>query len=376
MSEDIRCPICGSKTTLPTTKKGPNIGVQFHVCTRYPECKGKVAVESQNGAIVQAADFSERTYTSMAIQASGLVKRYSEEVLAVDGVDLNIEANTVYALLGPNGAGKTTTILILTTLLQPTSGSASIVGLDVVHKASDVRRRIGVTFQEMILDVELTGRQVLDYHGRFYGMKKAHRKAKITELLALVELEEAANRRVSTYSGGMKRRLELVRGLMTEPDVLFLDEPTLGLDPQNRASIWDYLRNLKEQRGLTLLLTTHYMDEAEHLADRVGIIDQGRIVVEGTPRELIDQMGSDSIRIAGQGDGEKFIEEVRSLSFVQTVTTGDDLIQIGIDSGNKRLPEIVSVANNCGFVIEDISVTKPSLSDVFLKYTGRQLRDK
>ena len=375
MSEDIRCPICGLKTTLPTIKD-PNIGGQFHVCTRYPECKGKVAVESQNGAIVQAADFSERTYTSMAIQASGLVKRYSEEVLAVDGVDLNIEANTVYALLGPNGAGKTTTILILTTLLQPTSGSASVVGFDVVHQASDVRRRIGVTFQEMILDVELTGRQVLDYHGRFYGMKKAHRKAKISELLALVELEEAANRRVSTYSGGMKRRLELARGLMTEPEVLFLDEPTLGLDPQNRASIWDYLRNLKEQRGLTLLLTTHYMDEAEHLADRVGIIDQGHIVVEGTPRELIEQMGSDSIRIAGQGDGEKFIEEVRSLSFVQTVTTGDDLIQIGIDSGNKRLPEIVSVANNCGFVIEDISVTKPSLSDVFLKYTGRQLRDK
>ena len=376
MIEDIRCPICGSKTTIPTSKKNPNIGGQFHVCTRYPECKGKVAVESQNGEFVQIADSSKQSCTGIAIQASGLVKRYSEEVLAVDGVDLNIEANTVYALLGPNGAGKTTTILILTTLLQPTSGSASVVGFDVVHKASDVRRRIGVTFQEMILDVELTGRQVLDYHGRFYGMKKAQRKAKISELLALVELEEAANRRVSTYSGGMKRRLELARGLMTEPEVLFLDEPTLGLDPQNRASIWDYLRNLKEQRGLTLLLTTHYMDEAEHLADRVGIIDQGRIVVEGTPRELIDQMGSDSIRIAGQGDGEKFIEEVRSLSFVQTVTTGDDLIQIGIDSGNKRLPEIVSVANNCGFVIEDISVTKPSLSDVFLKYTGRQLRDK
>jgi ABC-2 type transport system ATP-binding protein len=375
MSEDIRCPICGSKTTLPTIED-PNIGGQFHVCTRYPECKGKVAVESQNGNIVPAAAVSKQANKGTAIQASGLVKRYSEEVLAVDGVDLNVEANTVYALLGPNGAGKTTTILILSTLLQPTSGSASVVGLDVVHKASDVRRCIGVTFQEMILDVELTGRQVLDYHGRFYGMKKAHRKAKITELLALVELEEAANRRVSTYSGGMKRRLELARGLMTEPEVLFLDEPTLGLDPQNRANIWDYIRNLKEQRGLTLLLTTHYMDEAEHLADRVGIIDQGRIVVEGTPRELIDQMGSDSIRIAGQGDGEKFIEEVRSLSFVQTITTGDDLIQIGVDSGNKRLPEVVSLANNCGFVIEDISVTKPSLSDVFLKYTGRQLRDK
>ena len=155
MSEDIRCPICGSKTIVRASTKGPNTGFQFHVCTRYPECKGKVAVESQNGEFVQAAAVSKQSGTGIAIQASGLVKRYSEEVLAVDGVDLNIEANTVYALLGPNGAGKTTTILILTTLLQPTRGSASVVGFDVVHKASDVRRRIGVTFQEMILDVEL-----------------------------------------------------------------------------------------------------------------------------------------------------------------------------------------------------------------------------
>ena len=311
----------------------------------------------------------------IAIVAKGLVKRYSEDVLAVDGVDLSIEANTVYALLGPNGAGKTTTISMLTTLSIPTDGSAKVVGYDVVRQAGEVRRSIGVTFQEMVLDIELSGRQVLDYHGRLYSQSKVQRKAKIAELLALVELEEAADRRVSTYSGGMKRRLELVRGLMTEPKVLFLDEPTLGLDPQNRINIWDYVRALKEEKGLTLMLTTHYMDEAERLADRVGIIDHGRIVVEGTPGELIDQMGADAIRIAGQGDRDAFIGKAQTLSFVQNVTTGDGLIQIGVDSGNRRLAELVSLANNTGFVIEDVSVAKPSLGDVFLKYTGRQLRD-
>jgi ABC-2 type transport system ATP-binding protein len=319
---------------------------------------------------------NEGQSTVVAIEAKGLVKRFGEDVLAVDGVDLRIEANTVYALLGPNGAGKTTTISMLTTLIQPTGGSAKVFGFDVVRQAGDVRRRIGVTFQETALDVELTGRQVLDYHGRLYGQGKGQRKAKISELLALVELEDAAGRRVSTYSGGMKRRLELARGLMTEPDVLFLDEPTLGLDPQNRVNIWDYIQNLKEQRGLTLMLTTHYMEEAERLADRAGIIDRGRIVVEGTPRELIDQMGADAIRVAGQGSSDEFVEKVRGLSFVQTVTTGQELIQIGVDSGNRRLAEVVSVATGSGFVIEDISVTKPSLGDVFLKYTGRQLRDK
>jgi len=314
--------------------------------------------------------------TGLAIEASGLVKRYGEDILAVDGVNLAIPPNTIYALLGPNGAGKTTTISILTTLIQPTKGAAKILGLDVVSQAAEVRRRIGVTFQETVLDEELTGRQVLDYHGRLYGQKKSIRQAKSAELLALAELEDAADRPVNTYSGGMKRRLELARGLMSTPDVLFLDEPTLGLDPQNRTSIWDYIRNLKEQHGLTLLLTTHYMDEAEQIADCVGIIDRGHIVVEGTPRELIHQMGADTIRIAGRGSRETFLQAVRALPFVQSVNAGDEIIQIGVDSGNRRLVDIVTVATGNRFHVEDISVTKPSLGDVFLKYTGRQLRDK
>ena len=311
----------------------------------------------------------------LAIKASGLVKRYSDEVLALDGVDLSIPANRIYGLLGPNGAGKTTTISILTTLLEPTAGGAQVLGLDVVKQAGEVRRRIGVTFQEMVLDDELTGRQVMDYHGRLYRMGKAERRAKIEELLALVELEEAAERKAKTYSGGMKRRLELARALMTTPEVLFLDEPTLGLDPQTRVRIWDYLRTLKEEGGMTLLLTTHYMDEAEELADTVGIIDRGKLVAEGAPQDLIEQMGADTIHVIGEGDRDAFVENVQALPFVQTVNVGRTVIQIGVDSGSRRLVEIISQATGSAFAVEDITVAKPSLGDVFLKHTGRRMRD-
>jgi len=313
--------------------------------------------------------------TELAIEASGLVKRYGDDVVAIEEVALQVRNNTIHALLGPNGAGKTTTISVLTTLIEPTAGSARVAGFDVVRQAGKVRQRIGVTFQEMVLDNDLTGRQALDYHGKLYSLKAKHRQDKIRDLLRLVELEDAADRKIKTYSGGMKRRLELARGLMTSPEVLFLDEPTTGLDPQNRANIWDYIKNLKEQSGLTLLLTTHYMDEAEALADQVSIIDHGHIVVEGTPRELIDQMGADTIRITGQGDNTSYIKNVRSLPFVQAVNSSEGLIQIGVDSGNKRLAEIVSLAQGDDFTIDDISLTKPSLGDVFIKYTGRQLRD-
>jgi ABC-2 type transport system ATP-binding protein len=312
----------------------------------------------------------------LAIEVRGLVKEYAGKIVAVNGIDLSIQSNTIYALLGPNGAGKTTVINVLTTLIEPTAGSIKILGLDVLVQANKVRRNIGVTFQEMILDDELTGRQVLDYHGRLYKIGTKERQAKIKELLALAELEEAADRIVKTYSGGMKRRLELVRGLMTEPKILFLDEPTTGLDPQNRSTIWKYIRNLKEKSDLTLLLTTHYMEEAEELADYVGIIDYGKIVIEGTPRELIDKMGADTIQIAGKGNSDKYIKDLESQTYVQGVVNTDGFIQIGIDSGNKRLVEVVSMAIKNDFTIEDISIAKPSLGDVFLKYTGRKLRDK
>ena len=318
---------------------------------------------------------SEDFRSDLAIEARGLVKRYGDEVLAVDGIDLSIPNNVIYALLGPNGAGKTTMISMLTTLLEPTAGSAKVIGLDVVRQAPEVRQCIGVTFQEMVLDDELSGRQVLDYHGRLYRQGKAQRQKNIAELLALVELGDAADRRAKTYSGGMKRRLELARALMTAPKVLFLDEPTLGLDPQTRARVWEYVRNLKAQDGLTVLMTTHYMDEAEQLADTVGIIDCGKLVAEGSPRELIAQMGADTIRLVGQGDRDTFAEKVKALPFVQAVTVGDQVIQIGVDAGSRRLVDIISLAMGSDLVVEDISVANPSLGDVFLRYTGRQLRD-
>jgi ABC-2 type transport system ATP-binding protein len=319
---------------------------------------------------------SEKEDNKLAIEVRGLVKEYPGKVVAVNGIDLSIGSNTIYALLGPNGAGKTTTINVLTTLIEPTSGSIKILGLDVLRQATQIRRNIGVTFQEMILDEELTGRQVLDYHGRLYKLGVKERQEKVQRLLKLSELEEAADRLVKTYSGGMKRRLELVRGLMTEPKILFLDEPTTGLDPQNRSNIWKYIRSLKEESNLTLLLTTHYMEEAEELADYVGIIDYGKIVVEGTPRELIDIMGADTLLISGKGNSDKYVNKLTEQAYVQGVNTTDGLLQIGIDSGSKRLAEVVSIANRSEFDIYDISITKPSLGDVFLKYTGRKLRDK
>ncbi len=311
-----------------------------------------------------------------AITSKALTKRFGQEVLAVDGIHLSIRKNTIYALLGPNGAGKTTTISMLTTLVEPTSGSAEVAGFDVLQKADQVRQRIGVTFQEIVLDPDLTGWETLNFHARLYGIGKMERIAKIDELLSLVELEEAADRRTRTYSGGMKRRLELARGLITNPAVLFLDEPTQGLDPQNRVNIWEYIRELKENTNMTLLITTHYMEEAEALADRVGIMDRGRIVVEGAPQELIDQMGADNIRIMGRGNPGPFSDNVNKLAYVESFDSSNGIIQIGVDSGNRRLVEIVEIAIKSGFEIEDIAVSKPSLGDVFIKYTGRQMRDR
>jgi ABC-2 type transport system ATP-binding protein len=308
------------------------------------------------------------------IAAQGLAKRYGT-VAALDGVDFQIAPGTIYALLGPNGAGKTTTINLLTTLAQPSAGQASVAGFDVVRQPDEVRRRIGVTFQDIVLDPDLTGRQVLDIHGRLYCQPRELRRRRIAELVELVQLGNALDRLVKTYSGGMKRRLELARGLLTDPLVLFLDEPTQGLDPQNRATIWEYIRALNRERGLTLLLTTHYMEEAEALAGTVGIIDRGRKVAEGTPAGLVAELGAELIRITGQGDSTHLIEQLRRLPYVDRITPGERVIEIGVDSGSRRIAEVVAQASGNGFAIEDVAITRPSLGDVFLKYTGRALRD-
>lgn len=322
--------------------------------------------------------------TSLAIETVALEKRYSaahgQEIHALRGLNLAVPAGEIYALLGPNGAGKTTAISILTTLLPPTSGAARVAGMDVVADAAAVRRRIGVTFQEVVLDQDLTGRQILDFHGRLYGQKRSERRARIAELGDLVELSGDLDRSAAGYSGGMKRRLELARGLMTAPSVLFLDEPTQGLDPQNRAGIWRYIRRLRAEAGVTLLLTTHYMEEAESLADRVGIIDHGVLIVEGAPAALVRQMGADVVALRGSGAVDGFAEAAAARPYVARASQhrqedGESLVQVGVDAGELRLAELVGLAAELGFRVHEASVAKPSLADVFLAHTGYALRD-
>jgi ABC-2 type transport system ATP-binding protein len=314
--------------------------------------------------------------SDLAIETHALVKRFGT-VTAVDGIDLSVQRGSTYALLGPNGAGKTTTISMLTTLFPPSAGTAQVAGYDVVRESRLVRERIGVTFQEIVLDRDLTGRQVLDIHGRLYRQPTDVRRKRIAELVDLVQLNDAIDRLTHTYSGGMRRRLELARGLMTDPQILFLDEPTQGLDPQNRVGIWSYLRELNHNRGLTLLLTTHYMEEAEQLADTVGIVDQGRLIVEGAPSRLVADLGADVIRVHGHGDTDHAVQTCTALEFVHRVERdGDsDELSVYIDNGNRRLAEIVGALSTNGFAIDDITLARPSLGDVFLRYTGHALRD-
>jgi ABC-2 type transport system ATP-binding protein len=317
-----------------------------------------------------------------ALNTSELKKEYqagNETIYALRGVSFAVQTGEIYALLGPNGAGKTTLLSILTTLLEPTHGTAQVAGFDVVAQAAEVRRRIGVTFQEIVVDGELTGRQTLDFHGRLYGQDAAARRQRIAELGALVELTEVLDRKAHTYSGGMKRRLELARGLMTNPEILFLDEPTQGLDPQNRAGIWRYIRRLRDERGMTLLLTTHYMDEAEQLADRVGIIDQGLLVAEGAPQELMQQMGADVVTLEGNGALDALEVRLRAEPYVsqlvQHVENGAYRLQIGVDDGELRLAAVVGLAAASGVHVQRVRTNKPSLGDVFLSVTGYELRD-
>lgn len=310
-----------------------------------------------------------------ALVARALTKRYGD-VEALKGVDLEVPAGQIFALLGPNGAGKTTFLSIAATMLRPTSGTMTVLGLDVQTRADEVRRRIGVTFQEIVLDPDLTGREVLLYHGRLYGLDPAELRRRISELVEMVALGDAIDRFTKTYSGGMKRRLELARGLLTRPDLLILDEPTQGLDPQNRAYLWDYLRNLPDRFGTTVILSTHYMEEAERLAARVAIIDHGRVVAEGTPAELVEGMGADLVTASGRGEVRLLVERLQAEDFVQSVQVTDGRVQIGVDHGGRRLPRIAMLAAEVGYELEELSVARPSLGDVFLRVTGRRLRDE
>ncbi len=301
-----------------------------------------------------------------AIETKNLVKEFNG-LIAVNNVSLKIKYGEIFALLGPNGAGKTTIINILSTLLKPTKGMAKVNGYDVVREAYKVRESIGIVFQESILDDRLTARENLDIHGRLYHMEKEERKKRIEEVLEMIGLKHRADDIVKTFSGGMRRRLEIARGLMHNPKILFLDEPTLGLDPQTRRHIWDYIEKLRE-KGITILLTTHYMEEADYLADRIAIIDKGKIVVEGAPAELKDSIGGDIIKIECK-DKEGVFEKLSNKFDAKIV---DNHIILKVKKAEKIIPKLFSIV---GDEIVSITYKEPSLEDVFIHYTGRTLRE-
>ncbi len=304
-----------------------------------------------------------------AIKIKNLVKKFGE-IIAVNNISLEIEEGEIFALLGPNGAGKTTTINILATLLKPTSGKAFVNGYDVVKEASKVRKSIGIVFQDPSLDDMLTARENLDIHGRLYGMGKIERKRRIEEVLEMVELKNRADSIVKTFSGGMKRRLEIARGLMHKPKILFLDEPTLGLDPQTRRNIWEYIKKLKKE-GITILLTTHYMEEADYLADRVAIIDNGKIVAQGKPSYLKDLIGGDIIKIKCNKPKE-MLDRLISNGF-NAMSINSEII-LKEKMAEKIIPKIFNIANE--IEIFSIMYKEPSLEDVFIHFTGKAYREE
>ncbi|MDD1713366.1 MAG: ATP-binding cassette domain-containing protein [Methanoregulaceae archaeon] len=306
------------------------------------------------------------------IEVRGLVKKF-KSVTAVDGITFDVEEGELFGLLGPNGAGKTTTMRILATLLPATSGSASVAGFDVSRQRNEVRASIGMVFQEPALDRQLTGRENLDFHGRMYGMRKDLRSTRIREVLELVELSGRADDLVQTFSGGMQRRLEIARGLMHSPRVLFLDEPTLGLDAQTRRKIWEYIRSMNKTQRTTIVLSTHYMEEADNLCDRVGIIDRGRIVALDTPRRLKDTIGADVVTLETDcGECGLFGE----LDFVKEAALLGDRIRLMVENGERKIPLLMESAHSHGIRVLSVELHKPSLEDVFLRFTGATLRDR
>ena len=298
------------------------------------------------------------------------LSRKFKQLVAVDKVSFKVKEGEIFGFLGPNGAGKTTTINILCTLLKPTSGRASINGFDVVRQQSRVRQQIGLVFQDPSLDDKLSGIQNLNFHAMVYNVPSALRKQRVEQMLRMVELWDRRNSFVETYSGGMKRRLELARGLLHRPRVLFLDEPTLGLDPQTRNRIWEYIIEMCRQEGTTIFLTTHYMDEAEK-AGRIAIIDEGKIVALDTPKKLKKIVGQDIISVKTEDDA-KAIEEIRQRYQIEARSDGSGLT-FSIKNGEEFLPEFIKGLRT---KILSVNLRRPSLDDVFLKLTGREIRDE
>jgi len=309
-----------------------------------------------------------------AISLRGLTKRFGD-LAAVDRVDLEIAKGELFGLLGPNGAGKSTLIKMLTTMLRPTAGEARVWGHDVAKERNEVRSSIGVVFQDPSIDNMLTGRENLDFHGRMYGLDSALRRRRIDEVLDLVDLTDKADIKMEDYSGGMQRRLEIARGLMHHPNVLFLDEPTLGLDAQTRRHIWKYIENMNAQEGVTIVLTTHYMEEADYLCDRVAIVDNGRIVALDTPKALKDMIGADTITLEAEFGQETLLASLRSFDWIKEAATPNGALELRVDHAQARVPEVMQVAYRNGVTVKSVALHEPTLEDVFLKLTGKKMRE-
>lgn len=306
-------------------------------------------------------------------------KGRGEPVQAVKGVTMTVRRGEVFGFLGPNGAGKTTTLRMLTTLLPIDAGRASVAGCDVSADPGLVRRRIGYVSQLGGSDELASGRENLILQGRLYGLGQEEVSRRAAELIELLDLAEFADRRVKTYSGGQRRRLDVALGIVHEPEVLFLDEPTTGLDPQNRANLWAHLGRLSE-RGTTIFLTTHYLEEADALCDRLTIIDHGRIVIEGSPQELKRQVAGDTVLLGlrdGDGDGATaLLAELGAQPYVRELSReGDGAVRLYVDEGSAAIPELLRLLERHGVGLQALSLSEPTLDDVFLRQTGRKLRD-
>ncbi len=310
-----------------------------------------------------------------AIKVEELVKKFNS-FTAVENISFDVPYGELFGLLGPNGAGKTTTINILSTLLKPTSGYAEVAGFDIRKKRDEVRKSIGIVFQDPTLDTKLTGRENLLFHAMMYGIKKEEAEKRMKEVLQLVELEDRANTLVEKYSGGMKRRLEIARGLIHRPKVLFLDEPTLGLDAQTRRRIWDYIKKLNKETGITMILTTHYMEEADYLCDRVAIIDHGKIVAIDNPLNLKNRLGGDIVSLEFEGDANNYIEKLKELKWIKSLRVQNGILRMSMEMAERKIPTLLNLAEKIGININSVNLHKPSLEDVFLFYTGRKIRDE
>lgn len=313
------------------------------------------------------------TSSHNAIEVNGLTKKFGD-FTAVDSINLHIKKGEIFGLLGPNGAGKTTMISMLATLLKPTAGAAKIWNIDVSKDQHDVRQMIGIVFQDPSLDDELTGWENLDFHGRLYGIDKKTRKDRIKEVLDLVELSDKADKIVRTYSGGMKRRLEIARGLMHRPKVLFLDEPTIGLDPQTRRRLWDYIKALNKKEQITIIITTHYMDEADVLCDRIAIVDHGKMIALETPHNLKRSLGGDLISLSSSNP-EKLKQLLERSKRINSVSIVENNLNITVENGDSILPFIMQIAQKSKISVNSVSMKTPTLEDVFIHHTGRAIRD-